>query len=911
MQGTPEQRRPVTQADLDEINAGLAREGIEPVRQPAPAAHVDVTILDVTIHDDTMASTPQRAAATTNQLISPALEQPAAPQQHKQPAVEQRAAENEQYLDRSVDPETLSIPLVLFPRLNRVIPQSETDYLGWSAFIDAVAPTPAPVVQNKKDVHYVITGKLQEAPLSKPAQSELHRAGKHAETGKARSNKHIASLGPPFLLDDDTVDGDVFDREAKLKALGIAALIYSSHSYGFGKMGGRVAVCLNRPYTPDEHKPLWYGISHLLGGGFDKTGRTLLQCYGIHARRSNDAPHKRVVLQGAALDAEAVIALGRRLMPAKKASSPAARHEHPPGQAAAIEQIHSAVEFLSGYLDEHPEVLADETVWMNNIARPFAHQAWRCPDQRDELERLLDELSQKAPGYDREENEQRFDRYIAEARERADGAGDGPRTIASFFWWVKGLGWDGTTCPVVAEMNRHYSAGFIGGKFRVARFDQHPKYPLQRRVEFLTKDDFTNGVINPRVEVPKFNKKGKPDGTQMAPRGKYWFYSSKRSEFHAVTFKPGAPPVTEKEQDGRIHKTLNTYAGFSVSPDHVDSAAKCSHYLAHIHDNIAGRDDELYKYILDWMASGVQHPEDPGRSALSLRGAPGCGKGVFVLGYGRLFGQHFLHATHREHVTGKFNAHQAETCLIFVDEALYAEIASDAQILKTMTSETTKLLERKGINSIQIDNFSRLVFATNEEHPIQIEHDDRRYPAIYVKENEAFANETDPVVKAEKRKAYFAPIIEQLDNGGKELLLDRDIRNFNAEAIPETAERKQQKLQSARAGDQVIIEFAQEGCLPGALNKRPWIARPHREFLHGPRGLLDEMKARGGQRLSRLSDHKLTDILKSWNFKRKSLGDSRGWEAPLLPELRAGILAKYPAVEFDDRTEWGIGEDGF
>ena len=96
------------------------------------------------------------------------------------------------------------------------------------------------------------------------------------------------------------------------------------------------------------------------------------------------------------------------------------------------------------------------------------------------------------------------------------------------------------------------------------------------------------------------------------------------------------------------------------------------------------------------MASGVQHPEDPGRSALSLRGVPGCGKRVFVLGYGRLFGQHFLHATHREHVTGKFNAHQAETCLIFVDKALYAEIASDAQILKTMTSETTKLLKRKG-----------------------------------------------------------------------------------------------------------------------------------------------------------------------------------------------------------------------
>ena len=76
-----------------------------------------------------------------------------------------------------------------------------------------------------------------------------------------------------------------------------------------------------------------------------------------------------------------------------------------------------------------------------------------------------------------------------------------------------------------------------------------------------------------------------------------------------------------------------------------------------------------------------------------------------------------------------------------------------------MTSETTKLLERKGIDAIQIDNYARQIFATNAEHPIQIEYNDRRYPAIYVRENEAFANETDEIVKAEKRKAYFMPIL--------------------------------------------------------------------------------------------------------------------------------------------------------
>jgi hypothetical protein len=411
------------------------------------------------------------------------------------------------------------------------------------------------------------------------------------------------------------------------------------------------------------------------------------------------------------------------------------------------------------------------------------------------------------------------------------------------------------------------------------------------------------------VRVPKFDKAGKQAGTTKEPRGAYWLNWAGRREFDAVTFKPGAPPIIEIKRDGRIHRTINTYSDFSAVPDHVDSAAKCAKYLAHVHDNIAGGDEALYKYTLDWMASGVQHPDDPARSALSLRGVPGCGKGVFALGYGHLFGRHFLHATHRDHVIGRFNAHQAETCLIFVDEALYAEIAADAQILKTMTSETTKLLERKGIDAIQIDNYARQIFATNAEHPIKIEHNDRLYPAIYVRENEAFANETDDIVKAEKRKAYFMPIIAELKNGGSEallgLLLDRDIRGFNAEAIPETAERRQQKLNSASAGDKIIIEFAQDACLPGALPKRPWIARAHGEpGLFQTPGIFDVMKAHGGPKLARQSDTDLAKILKAWGFTSKHLTNGKAWEAPSLPDLRRAILTKYPVVEFDDRSEW-------
>jgi hypothetical protein len=461
------------------------------------------------------------------------------------------------------------------------------------------------------------------------------------------------------------------------------------------------------------------------------------------------------------------------------------------------------------------------------------------------------------------------------------------------------------------QMNSQFSAGFISNKFRIAKFDPHAKYPLQTHVEFLTQEDFANGIRNPPVAVPKYDKNGNSNGTTWEPRGAYWLKQVNRAEHNAVTFQPGAPAIIKVERDKRIHRVINTFSGFAVRPDHRNSEAKCAKYLAHIRENVAGGDEAASEYFIDWMASGVQHPEDPGRSSPSLRGVPGGGKGVAVLTYGRLFGCHFLHATQREHVVGKFNKHQAEVCLIFVDEALYAEIAADTQILKTLTSETTKQLERKGIDIVTIDNYARLVFATNDQHPIQIESDDRRYPAYLVIEHVSFRCEKDKVKKANLRRAYFQPILQERENGGYEallgFLLDRDIRNFNPEAIPETAERQMQQLLSAPAGDKMIIEFALDGYLPGTALEKPWLARSRKDDApYASAGLYDAMRGRGGSKLARESDNMLSGILRGWGFEKKHLKTGNAWAAPALPDLRAKIKDKYPAVEFDSRTEWGV-----
>jgi hypothetical protein len=199
------------------------------------------------------------------------------------------------------------------------LPDREAVSAGWSAFVEEVAPSPPLVIERKDQVSYYIAGTLKEAELrNKKLREERLRKGQ-STIGKQRSSAHLETLGPALFLDDD---GDVFGREDTLRALGAAAVVFSSYSFGFRKgdatelaSGGRVVLVLNRTVTPAEYAWVWDAVNHLLGGGFDEHGRSAALCYGRHARRSNQAPYRRIVIKGAALDTDALIELGRSLRP--------------------------------------------------------------------------------------------------------------------------------------------------------------------------------------------------------------------------------------------------------------------------------------------------------------------------------------------------------------------------------------------------------------------------------------------------------------------------------------------------------------------------------------------------------------------------------------------------------------------
>jgi hypothetical protein len=286
-----------------------------------------------------------------------------------------------------------------------------------------------------------------------------------------------------------------------------------------------------------------------------------------------------------------------------------------------------------------------------------------------------------------------------------------------------------------------------------------------------------------------------------------------------------------------------------------------------------------------------------------LRGLPGVGKGVFATEYGKLFGRHFAHLTQRDHVVGKFNAHTAEASLVFGDEALFVGDARDADVLKALVSEKRKMIERKGIDPVEVRNYARLIIASNHDHVLRIEVHDRRYCASHVELPEHMNGSEG----AGARRKYFGAIIQQMNTGGRAALLrmlfDLDISEFNPEQIPQTEELDKQKLLSASPADKVIIALAEAATLPGALITRPFIAYSRADRNHD--GLYDYMRKAGGRALDFASENDLADILKWWGFANKKLADGNGWTAPRLSDLREEIKKKYPAVQWDDAPEWG------
>ena len=154
-------------------------------------------------------------------------------------------------------------------------------------------------------------------------------------------------------------------------------------------------------------------------------------------------------------------------------------------------------------------------------------------------------------------------------------------------------------------------------------------------------------------------------------------------------------------------------------------------FLNHVKEVIADGNDEVYKYILVWIASILQKPNFKTGTTLVILGKQGTGKNTFFTDIiCKLMARYANeNITTIDSVIGKFNAVLENKKLLILNELQSIDsnkyLNSDA--LKSVITDKSININQKNEPERLCENVANFIMVSNNEIPIKIESSDRRY----------------------------------------------------------------------------------------------------------------------------------------------------------------------------------------
>ena len=314
---------------------------------------------------------------------------------------------------------------------------------------------------------------------------------------------------------------------------------------------------------------------------------------------------------------------------------------------------------------------------------------------------------------------------------------------------------------VLAEINKKYTHAVVGGK-NVVMSLRHCQVQGES-FAFESLSEFKTGFIH----KPKIAKRN---------QGQAWL------EWGGKNYMPngtGFYPDTNKCPDG----VFNFFQGFRVEP----LVGDCTIFIDHLKHVVCAGDDVSFAYLIQWLAHLFQRPDQKPNVAIVLKSVEGTGKGTMVEPLLKILGSHANKTNGAYALAGRFNGIVANRLLIFADEVDLTD-KHVADRLKSIITETTVNMERKGLEMEPLPNYSRLIFASNHSRVINAGPRERRY--LILEPDDTKAQDSD----------YFKKLWAWVnDEGAAKLLyylLQVDISGFDPYKCPQTKALIDEKLES-------------------------------------------------------------------------------------------------------------------
>ena len=252
----------------------------------------------------------------------------------------------------------------------------------------------------------------------------------------------------------------------------------------------------------------------------------------------------------------------------------------------------------------------------------------------------------------------------------------------------------------------------------------------------------------------------------------FWMEWSGRNEFEQIVFKPMPGMVAGSTDLPNNEPILNLYQGLAFKP----TSGNCDLILDHIREIWCAGNEDLFKYIMSWLARMFQIPGERGHTALVLHSGEGTGKNIIVDILVSAFGEHAFVASKSNDLVGRFNDHLGKAVLVFANEAVWGGDKQQEGALKQLITDEKMAVERKYIPTYQTINCVHLIIASNNDWVAPMGMDDRRFVVLDVSEQKKGDLE------------YFQKLADQIKNGGDRAfihyLLNLNINDFNPRTLP-------------------------------------------------------------------------------------------------------------------------------
>jgi hypothetical protein len=148
----------------------------------------------------------------------------------------------------------------------------------------------------------------------------------------------------------------------------------------------------------------------------------------------------------------------------------------------------------------------------------------------------------------------------------------------------------------------------------------------------------------------------------------------------------------------------------------------------------------------------------------------------------------------------------ATALLVQIEEGFWAGDKSAEGALKHLITGPTVMLEKKGVDAIELPSFHRYIMTSNERWTVPARHDERRYCVLDVSDARARDGE------------YFGAISREMQEGGHgalmRYLLDFDLSHVEVRTIPQTAALAVEKITGLRGVQAWWHEVLAAGVIP-------------------------------------------------------------------------------------------------